>query len=283
MGGLQGRAFGGVQGQEPLAFLPGSSSGPRHECAAARGGRAGAGVRPGPAGAARHRPHGGGRGDARRDRRLGQRQVVSGAHPDGAAAARCRSRAVPRHRPLRHRPGGAARGAAAAAGGVPGPVRLARPAPARRPHRRRAAARPGAGPRGAGRARALGAGGGVAAARRGDAPPARLLGRPAPAHRDRPRPGRPAGAGDRRRAGLGAGRLGAGAGAEPPAGAAGAAGGRLRVHQPRSRRDPAHGAPDRGARCRAHRRGGRRRRGAGIAAPPGDARAARGAAGPAPC
>ena len=82
----------------------------------------------------------------------------------------------------------AAAAAAAHADGLPGPVRLAQPAAQRRAHRRRAAARARprrtratADARGARAARAS-----SAAGRRRDALPARVLRRPAPAHRPGP-------------------------------------------------------------------------------------------------
>ena len=94
--------------------------------------------------------------------------------------------------------------------GVPGPVRLARPAHERRTHRRRAAV----GARTRRRRRAGREGrrervrevldGRRPRARHGRPVPARVLGRPAPAHRDRPRDRPPAAAARRRRADVGA-------------------------------------------------------------------------------
>ncbi len=109
----------------------------------------------------------------------------------------------------------------------------------------------------AGRARqARGRGAGGSRARCGDAQPlpARILRRPAPAHRGRPRHGAGAGLRHARRADLGARHERAGAGGRPAARAAAAARPRLSVHQPR----PQGRA---GARQRHHgdaqRRGGR--------------------------
>ena len=88
--------------------------------------------------------------------------------------------------------------------------------------------------------------------------PARVLRRPAPAHRDRPRAGAEPEAGRRRRAGLGARRLDAGADPQPAGGPAGRARADLPVRRPR----PVGGAPrlrpDRGDVPRQDRRGRRR-------------------------
>ena len=84
--------------------------------------------------------------------------------------------------------------------------------------------------------------------------PARVLGRPAPARRDRALPDARARGARPRRGGERARRLGAGAGAEPAEGPAGRARPVLHLHQPRPRGGPLHGrrgAGDEG------RRGGR--------------------------
>ena len=70
--------------------------------------------------------------------------------------------------------------------------------------------------------------------------PARVLRRPAAAHRHRPRDRAGAGPAHRRRAGVRAGRLRPGPGAQPAGGAAGAARTDLPGHRPRPRRRPAH-------------------------------------------
>ena len=69
---------------------------------------------------------------------------------------------------------------------------------------------------------------------------AHVLGRPAPAHRDRARPDAAAEAAGGRRAGLGARHVGAGAGAQPAGRPAARDGARLSVHLARSRRGAPH-------------------------------------------
>ena len=129
----------------------------------------------------------------------------------------------------RRRPGDAASpvrrdegGAAQHPDGVPGPLRLARPAHARRRSRRRAADHPRRRHRREARDRV----GGPVPARRADAgadapPSARILRRPAAAHLHRPRARALAEDHRRGRKRLGARRLGAGARARTAAGAAG--------------------------------------------------------------
>ena len=89
------------------------------------------------------------------------------------------------------------------------------------------------------------AGPGRPAARRARALSARLLRRPAPAHRHRPRAGAQAGVHRRRRAGLRARRLDPRAGGEPAAGPAARDGADLPLHRPRPQRRAAHLRPDR--------------------------------------
>ena len=117
---------------------------------------------------------------------------------------------------------------------LPGPVLLAEPPAHGRHDHRRAVQAPGHRARGRHQE-----GGPGAAGARGPQPralqplPARVLRRPAPAHRHRPR-ARPAAQADRRRrAGLRAGRLHPGAGREPAGGPAGRARPHLRVHRAR--------------------------------------------------
>ncbi len=122
------------------------------------------------------------RRDARPGRRVGLREV-DGRPRDPAPLRADRGHDRVR-RPGHHAPRrvGPARAAAADADGVPGPVRLAQPAPQRRAHRRRAAAR--ARPReaeGGRRARPRAAEDRRAPRGRGEPVPARVLGRPAPA------------------------------------------------------------------------------------------------------
>ena len=84
--------------------------------------------------------------------------------------------------------------------------------------------------------------------------PARILRRPAPAHRDRPRAGAVAAAGRARRAGVGARRLDPRADPQPAARPAGPARPFLPVHRPRPRRRGAHEPRDRGDVSRQDRR-----------------------------
>ena len=94
---------------------------------------------------------------------------------------------------------------------------------------------------------------------------ARILRRPAPAHRHRPRAVGRSGAGDRRRAGVGARRVDPGADPEPVPRPAGGVRADLPVHRPRSQRHPPHQRPGGGDVCRQDRRdraGGRAVRGA---------------------
>ena len=75
--------------------------------------------------------------------------------------------------------------------------------------------------------------------------PARVLRRPAPAHRDRPRARLECRVHRLRRADLGARRLGAGADPQSDARPAGEVRPDLSLHQPQPRRGPAHGDPHR--------------------------------------
>ncbi len=84
--------------------------------------------------------------------------------------------------------------------------------------------------------------------------PARVLRRPAPAHRNRPRAGVRGRIHRLRRADLGARRLGAGADPQPDARPAGQVRPDLPVHQPQPRRGPPHGDPHRRDVSRPHRR-----------------------------
>ena len=169
------------------------------------------------------------RAPARRDaghrRRIGLGQDDA-RHGAAGVAADCRRPhrdGCDAHR--RRRPHDAARDAPAHAGGVPGSVRVAQPAHDGRPDRRR---RPGAAPARAdhGAARAARAGhAGRSGAERGRGPvrrvaalPARVLGRAAPAHRDRARRGAAARGAGARRADFGARRVGAAAGARAAGG-----------------------------------------------------------------
>ncbi len=219
--------------------------------------------------------------DARRGRRIRLRQIDAGApahHDRSAERRRCRDRrqAV--------EGGVAARSAACCAARCRwcSRTRMARSIRARpsaacsrsrsrstpAPSRGRAA-RAGAGDDGAGRA----------AARPGRALSAHVLGRPAPAHRHRPRADAAPAHRRRRRAGLRARRLDPRAGAEPAARSAGGVPRRLCLHQPRS----LGGAPHRrrGDGDVSRPRGGARRQGGDLraAAPSLHARAAGGDAG----
>ncbi len=164
---------GGTAGAACAAFGP-TRRGTSCDAAAARRSRPRARLRraPAPARARRRvarrrgRQHRG-RGGGKRLRQVHARAARGGARPadrrPGAAGRRgppCPARARPRPPPPRR------------ADGVPGPLRLARPALARRPHRRRAPACAG-GPAGPGRARRPGGGGaGRGGARGGGRPDA---------------------------------------------------------------------------------------------------------------
>ena len=195
-----------------------------------------------------------GRPRARRRRRQRSRCATARRSAWSARAARARrtlglallrliaSRGRDRVRRPRHRGAARRRAAAAAprdADRLPGSVRLAQPAPlGRRRSSRRACCVHGIGATPAEREALI-----VAALRRGrarsrDAPPlsARVLRRPAPAHRHRPRAWCCSRAGRARRADLGARRLGPGADRRAAARAAGAPRHRLPLHQPRPAR-----------------------------------------------
>ena len=141
---------------------------------------------------------------------------------------------------------------------LPGPLRLAEPAQAGRPDRRRAAAaaegrlRRRAAPPGPGAARA-----GRALARALQPLPARVLRRPAAADRDRPGARAEAEAGRRRRAGLRPRRLDPGADHQPARRPPGRVRPHLPLRRPRHRRRPPHLRPDRGNAPRQDRRAGR--------------------------
>ena len=136
-------------------------------------------------------------------------------------------------------------------------------------HRRRAGARvlarDGSGRRRAARRGAPRAGRAVGGGRR--EVPARVLRRPASAHRHRPRARLRAGADRLRRADLRARRLGAGAGAEPDAGSPEGSRADVSVHHPRSFGRALHGRHDRRALPRAAGSSRRRAR-ASSASPP---------------
>ena len=189
-----------------------------------------------------------------------------------------------RHRRHRAQGGGAAAAPPAHADDLPGPLLQPQPAPERRRHPRRAAADPPApqgrqvGRRPGGRA----ARGGRPAAGGRVPLPARVLRRPAPAHRHRPGAGRAARADHRRRAGVGARRVDPGAGRQPARGAPGGVRPHLPVHRPRPGRRPPHLGPDRGHVPGQDRRAGTRRRALRAAAAPVHDRAAVGRPDPRP-
>ena len=136
---------------------------------------------------------------------------------------------------------------------LPGPVQLAEPAAHRRHDHRRAV--PGAGRRAGGRRQ--GRGPGAHGARRPQPRalqplPERVLRRPAPAHRHRPRDRAPAQAHRLRRAGLRPRRLDPGAGHQPARGPAGRVRHRLRLRRARPVGRPAHLRPGRGHVPRPH-------------------------------
>ena len=161
--------------------------------------------------------------DARSRRRKRLRQVD--AWPAVPAADRADRRRDPAqgHRPHQPAPRRAPGAAARSADHLPGPVRLAQSAQDGGRDHRRGLCHPR--PR---RSRRTGAVGGRdarprrAAARRRAALPARVLRRPAPAHRHRPRAGAEAGVRRVRRGGVRAGRVGAVADHQPDAGPAAA-------------------------------------------------------------
>ena len=187
------------------------------------------------------------RRDARPGRRVRLRQVHRRAH--GHQAARADRRVDPLRRPRDRRllPRQHARAPPRHADGLPGPVLVAEPAAHDRHDRRRAVPDPegqdreghqgrGAGPAGAGRAQpgAL------------QPLPARVLRRPAAAHRHRPGDRAAAQADRLRRAGLGAGRLDPGAGRQPARGPAERVRPRLHLRRARPVGRPAHRRPGRG-------------------------------------
>ena len=161
------------------------------------------------------------------------------------------ARTSPLSTPAQMRPHRAAR-----ADGVPGPLRLAEPAPDGR--RRSSASRwrisSIAGPASAESASPRCSHASGCAPTRCGAYPVRVLRRPAPAARHRAGAGGQPDADRRRRAGVGARRLGAGAGAEPADRPAGGVRPRLSVHLARPRRGRAHRPPHRGDVSRPHRR-----------------------------
>ena len=191
--------------------------------------------------------------------------------------ARCMTRlhdltGGPRHvRRHRHQHAVARRAAPAAprdAGDVPGPVRLAEPAPARRVDHRRPVRHPRRRRRRGAQAPGAGADGARGPQPRALQPlPGRVLRRPAPAHRHRQGVGAQAEARGVRRAGVGVGRVDPGADHQPARGAAGAAAAHLRVHHARPLGGAARQRPDRGHVPRQDRRG-RGDRGPARAHPP---------------
>ena len=195
--------------------------------------------------------------------RIGLRQDhhrQAGAAAGGADRRRPALRGAGDRRPGRQRPEAVpARGA----GGLPGSVRVAQSAHAGGRHHRGAPDHPRApaGRRG-GQAGAPGdRPGGPAGAGR-EPLPARVLGRPAPAHRHRAVPGALAQAGRARRAGVRARRVDPRPDPEPAARPAGPARALLSLHRPRPGRGGAHEPhhrgdvprPDRGDRGRGDRR-----------------------------
>src|SRR6185503_19964057 len=200
--------------------------------------------------------------DPGRRRRIGLRQDHGRAPRGAPAPGDCRASAFRRKEPPGRRFEEIPALQAAHPDRVPEPVRLAQPALHGRPdpdradadprHRRRrhGAARPG------GRAPRKG-GPGRRFARE---VPARVLGRPAPAHRHRPGPDPAPRAPDLRRSGVGARRLGPGAAIEPPAGSAGRILDELPLHLARPGGGALHGRRgdgDEGRRGRRDRRPGR--------------------------
>ena len=177
---------------------------------------------------------------ARRDAVAGRRIRLRQIHRrqgDPAALRHHRRRGVPGRRAHRQHAGRqAAADAPARAGGVPGSVLQPQSAHAgaRHPGRADPQFRPGAQSRRAERARRRADGQGAAAARRGGPLSARILRRPAPAHRHRPRAGAGRGPDHLRRGGVGAGRFGEGADHQPAGRSAGRTRAGAAVHQPRS-------------------------------------------------
>ncbi len=163
---------------------------------------------------------------------LGLERLTSGSiFVNGADVSKLNRKRVPRAPP-------------ADAAGVPGPVRLARPAAQHRQHDLRAPPHP------QGRRRRVAQGARARGARAGRAPhgardpvPERALGRSAAARRHRPRARAQARHRRPRRGGLGARRAGAGAGAQPARRAAVRARAHLPVHHPRPRGGPRHRRP----------------------------------------
>ena len=204
--------------------------------------------------APRRRRAGGGRGlvqpAARRDagprRRVGLRQEHDRAGDRPAVQAHRRLDHLRRAGHHRGRGRGPAQAPAPVPDDLPGPVRLARPADDGGRHDRRAAGRPRRGHEG----RAPRAGPRAALDRR--AQPrlrrplsARVLRRPAAAHRRRPGAGPGPGPDRRRRADLGARRLDPGPGHQPPRAAPGPARADVPVHRPRPVGRAPHQRPDR--------------------------------------
>ena len=178
------------------------------------------------------------RRDARGGGRVGLREVDARPGPDAPDPADRGHGDLRGRGPLRQEGRGADGLAARHADRPAGPVHLAEPAQDRRRHRRRTLRHP---PRGGaeGRPPAAGAGaarGGRAQPRAHPALPAPVLGRTAPAHRDRAGAG-PAAQGDRvRRARLGARRVDPGPGAQPARRPAARVRAGVPVHRPRPRR-----------------------------------------------
>src|SRR5579885_1398897 len=217
--------------------------------------------------AARHRTRQGGRlglahGAPGDDARRRRRERLGQDHPRAGSAATGRSRGRHRLRRARHH-GAAAETAPPPAQGnadrLSGPVFEPVAAHVGVADRQRGAARAPAFGQRRGRAPADrdGARRGRARPGRGRALPPRILGRPAPAHRHRPRAGAEAALSRARRADLGARHVGAGADRRPPARLAGAPSPRLPVHQPRPQGGARPGARDRRDQGR---QGGRKRR-----------------------
>ena len=163
------------------------------------------------------------------------------------------------------------------------PYASPQPADDRRQHRRRAARRPRRRDQGrAPRARPRAAVDGRAQPRLRRALPARVLGRPAAAHRRRPGARARPGPDRRRRADLRARRVDPGPGHQPPRAAPGPARADLPVHRPRPVGGAPHQRPDRGHVPRPDRRAGTVARAQHAAAPPVLGRAAVGGPDPGP-
>ena len=209
------------------------------------------------------------RRDARARRRVWLRQDDGRAHDSPPLRA---DRRQDRLRRQGHHDAVAERDPAAPApdaDGLPGPVRVSQPAPQRREDRRRAPARA----RPLWEERELESRAGAprdrrAPRRRGHPLSARVLGRPAAAHRPRALPRAQPRLHRLRRAGLGARRLDPGADHQPAREPAVRLRAHVPLHRPRPRGRPPHLGPDRGHVPRQDRRDLRGRRALRRPAPP---------------